>query len=57
MVYYDLLGCVWGPEYRDDVQILRTCVSRLRQKIEKVPARPKIISTVPKSGYIPSTSK
>jgi len=52
MTYYDLLGRVWGPEYRDDVQILRTWISRLRQKIEKEPARPKIINTVPKTGYI-----
>lgn len=52
MTYYDLLGRVWGPEYRDDVQILRTWISRLRQRIEKVPARPKIITTVPKTGYI-----
>jgi two-component system, OmpR family, KDP operon response regulator KdpE len=52
MVYYDLLARVWGPEYRDDVQILRTWVSRLRQKIEIDPAIPKIISTVPKTGYI-----
>ena len=52
MVYYDLLARVWGPEYRDDVQILRTWVSRLRQKIEIDPADPKIISTVPKTGYI-----
>ena len=52
MVYYDLLARVWGPEYRDDVQILRTWISRVRQKIEKTPARPKIISTVPKTGYI-----
>jgi two-component system KDP operon response regulator KdpE len=52
MVYYDLLARVWGPEYRDDVQILRTWVSRLRQKIEIDPANPKIINTVPKTGYI-----
>jgi two-component system KDP operon response regulator KdpE len=52
MVYYDLLSKVWGPEYRNDVQILRTWVSRLRQKIEEEPAVPKIITTVPKTGYI-----
>jgi two-component system KDP operon response regulator KdpE len=52
MVYYDLLARIWGPEYRDDVQILRTWISRLRQKIEIDPAIPKIISTVPKTGYI-----
>jgi two-component system KDP operon response regulator KdpE len=52
MVYYDLLARVWGPEYRDDVQILRTWISRLRQKIEVDPADPKIITTIPKTGYI-----
>ena len=55
MVYYDLLARVWGPEYRDDVQILRTWISRLRQKIELEPANPRIISTVPKTGYIFNT--
>lgn len=52
MFHYDLLARVWGPEYRDDVQILRTWVSRLRSKIEVDPKNPKIISTVPKTGYI-----
>jgi two-component system KDP operon response regulator KdpE len=57
MVYYDLLARVWGPEYRDDVQILRTWVSRLRQKLEVDPASPQIISTVPKTGYIFNNQK
>jgi two-component system, OmpR family, KDP operon response regulator KdpE len=52
MFHYDLLARVWGPEYRDDVQILRTWISRLRSKIEDDPNSPKIISTVPKTGYI-----
>jgi two-component system KDP operon response regulator KdpE len=52
MIYYDLLARVWGPEYRDDIQILRTWISRLRQKIEYDPVHPTIISTVPKTGYI-----
>ena len=52
MVYYDLLARVWGPEYRDDIQILRTCISRIRQKIENDPENPMIITTVPKTGYI-----
>ena len=55
MVYYDLLARVWGPEYRDDIQILRTCISRIRQKIENDPNNPMIISTVPKTGYIFNT--
>jgi len=52
MTYYSLLSQIWGPEYRDDVQILRTWISRLRQKIEIDPSDAKIISTVPKTGYM-----
>ena len=59
MTYEDLLSRVWGPEYRDDVQLLRTWVSRLRNKLEKDPGNPTLIRTIPKIGYIidqPSTS-
>ena len=52
MLYSELLSRVWGPEYRDDVQILRTWISRLRRKVEKDPENPVIIHTVPKTGYI-----
>lgn len=52
MLYGELLTRVWGPEYRDDVQILRTWISRLRQKIEHDTSRPSIIRTIPKTGYI-----
>lgn len=52
MLYNDLLTRVWGPEYRDDVQILRTWISRLRNKIEKDHNQPAFIRTVPKTGYI-----
>jgi len=52
MTYSDLLTKIWGPEYRDDVQILRTWVSRLRNKIERDPGQPSIIHTVPKTGYM-----
>lgn len=52
MLYDHLLTKIWGPEYRDDVQILRTWVSRLRNKIETEPGQPAIIRTVPKTGYI-----
>jgi DNA-binding response OmpR family regulator len=58
MTYSELLTKIWGPEYRDDVQILRTWVSRLRQKIEPEPGQPAIIRTIPKTGYMidqPST--
>ncbi len=52
MLYSDLLTRVWGPEYRDDVQILRTWISRLRNKIENEPNNPTLIRTIPKTGYI-----
>jgi two-component system KDP operon response regulator KdpE len=50
MLYGDLLTRVWGPEYRNDVQILRTWISRLRHKIEK--GDEVMIRTVPKTGYM-----
>jgi two-component system KDP operon response regulator KdpE len=52
MTYEDLLIRVWGAEYRDDVQFLRTWISRLRRKIEEKPDDPQIILTVTKMGYI-----
>ena len=52
LMYGDLLTRVWGPEYRDDVQILRTWISRLRHKIEPGSDYPPIIQTVPKTGYM-----
>jgi len=55
MLYDDLLTRVWGAEYRDDVQILRTWISRLREKLEDDPGNPKLIRTIPKSGYILET--
>jgi len=52
MLYGELLTKVWGPEYCDDVQILRTWISRLRNKLESDPDNPKLIRTIPKTGYI-----
>ncbi len=52
ITYEELLSRVWGPEYRNDVQLLRTWVSRLRNKLETAPAAPRLIRTIPKVGYI-----
>ena len=57
MTYEELLVRVWGAEYRDDVQFLRTWISRLRHKIEEKPDDPQIILTVTKMGYILKTSQ
>jgi len=52
MLYEALLTRGWGPEYRDDVQILRTSISRLRSKLEEDPNNPRLIRTIPRTGYI-----
>jgi len=52
VLYEELLSRVWGPEYRDDVQILRTWVSRIRRKLESDPGNPTLIRTVPRTGYM-----
>ncbi len=52
MSYEELLTQVWGPEYRNDIQLLRTWMSRLRAKLDRGTDSPELISTVPKAGYI-----
>jgi two-component system KDP operon response regulator KdpE len=52
MLYEDLLVKIWGPEYRGDIQILRTWISRLRRKIEPGTDKRAIIRTIPKTGYM-----
>ena len=47
-----LLAEVWGPEYVDDIQPLRTHIARLRAKIEPQNAEtPRYIVTDPGVGY------
>lgn len=52
MAYEELLSQVWGPEYRNDIQLLRTWMSRLRAKLDRGTDSPELISTIPKAGYI-----
>jgi DNA-binding response OmpR family regulator len=46
-----LLTNVWGPEYRDDKEILWVSISRLRQKLENDPKSPVHIVTRSGLGY------
>jgi two-component system, OmpR family, KDP operon response regulator KdpE len=46
-----LLSDVWGPEYRDDKEILWVSISRLRQKLENDPKNPVHIVTRSGLGY------
>jgi two-component system, OmpR family, KDP operon response regulator KdpE len=46
-----LLQTVWGPDYGDEVEYLRTTVNQLRKKIEPSPSEPKYLHTEPWVGY------
>lgn len=50
-VHAELLGTVWGPEYRDATEYLRVYIRYLRQKIEDNPSQPRYILTEPGVGY------
>jgi two-component system, OmpR family, KDP operon response regulator KdpE len=55
MTHRKLLEAVWGPQYSDDVQTLRTHIARLRAKIEPEgqaeAGGPRYIVTDPGVGY------
>jgi two-component system KDP operon response regulator KdpE len=51
MTHRALLGEVWGPQYVDDIQPLRTHIARLRAKIEPEGSTPRYIVTDPGVGY------
>lgn len=46
-----LLRAVWGAEYGQELEYLRTFVYHLRQRIEKDPASPEYLLTEPYLGY------
>jgi two-component system KDP operon response regulator KdpE len=46
-----LLAKAWGPEYRDDAQLLRVYIAYLRQKIEPDLANPRYIFNERGIGY------
>jgi two-component system KDP operon response regulator KdpE len=52
LLHDQLLTAVWGQEYRDDIDYLRSYIRYLRQKIEPVPSEPCTIVTVPGVGYM-----
>jgi two-component system KDP operon response regulator KdpE len=47
----ELLTTVWGSEYREEVEYLRTFVRQLRKKIEEDPSNPKYLLTDVYVGY------
>jgi len=48
----EILSQVWGQEYADDVDLLRTCIWQLRRKLEPDPAQPRYILNRPGFGYM-----
>jgi two-component system, OmpR family, KDP operon response regulator KdpE len=46
-----LLNSVWGPEFGNEVEYLRTFIHQLRKKIEDDPSAPKYLITDMKIGY------
>jgi two-component system KDP operon response regulator KdpE len=52
LLHEQLLTAVWGPEYRDDLDYLRSYVHSLRKKLERNPASPKMIVNVTGVGYM-----
>ncbi len=51
LTHETLLSRVWGPEYRDDTQLLRLYVNYLRKKLEPDPAHPRYILNERGLGY------
>ena len=52
MMHEQLLTSVWGPEYRNDVDYLRSYVHALRKKLERDPSRPEMITNIQGVGYM-----
>ena len=46
-----LLNAVWGPEYGEELEYLRTFVHQLRKKLEDDPANPQYLLTDAHVGY------
>jgi two-component system KDP operon response regulator KdpE len=51
LTHMKLLRSIWGPEYGNESEYLRTYVRMLRKKIERDPAKPEYILTEPWVGY------
>jgi two-component system KDP operon response regulator KdpE len=56
MFHEQLLTTVWGPEYRSDVDYLRSYIHNIRKKIEVDSANPKIIVSSRGVGYMIQTN-
>jgi two-component system KDP operon response regulator KdpE len=51
ITHAQLLREVWGPGYTSQHHYLRVYMAQLRHKIERDPARPRLLLTEPGVGY------
>ena len=51
ITHHRLLALVWGEEYGNEREYLRTYISQLRRKVEENPAQPKYLLTENNVGY------
>ncbi len=56
LTHRDILHSVWGPEYGDESEYVRTFIRQLRRKIEDDPTAPRYILTESRTGYRFSTA-
>lgn len=52
MTHEQLLGEIWGSEYRDEVEYLRVTIARIRQKLKATTQGQELIVTYPGVGYM-----
>jgi two-component system, OmpR family, KDP operon response regulator KdpE len=52
LFHEQLLSAVWGSEYRNDVDYLRSYIHILRKKLEVDPSNPQLILSSPGVGYM-----
>jgi two-component system KDP operon response regulator KdpE len=51
MTHGEMLGKIWGPEFRDETYYLRTWISRIRKKLDDSHEDAPLIRTFPGIGY------
>jgi len=51
LTHRDILHSVWGPEYGEESEYVRTFIGQLRRKIEDDPSNPQYIMTESRIGY------
>ncbi len=52
VLHAKLLSSVWGPQYGEEREYLRTFIMQLRKKLEDDPANPAYLKTVNYLGYV-----